>query len=203
MKRKKNPGTLVKQKVIFHLFFPVHPAAVCLSGNIKKRRQSRGKSTLKHMRQSSESHKIDFDIKNVRVRLLIIHKKQFSFIPFRVPATNVECFVLCFYSLCFFGVEGSGQIEINLLLFPSNRLTSEIVLVDLSKTWDGGRGKRKWAKNLSGLNVMLLLCGLWCGIKWTYGWKGTVGVRLRSIIGHELGLEFRLFCGNLKIEGVG
>jgi hypothetical protein len=92
------------------------------------------------MRQSSESHKIDFDIKNVRVRLLIIHKEQFSFIPFSCA---------CFECRVFFGVEGSGQIEINLLLFPSNRLTSEIVLVDLSKTRTGG-GERE-RRNRAGL----------------------------------------------------
>jgi hypothetical protein len=35
----------------------------------------------------------------------------------------------------------SGQIEINLLLFPSNHLTSEIVLVDLGE----GMGESEWA----------------------------------------------------------
>jgi hypothetical protein len=56
-----------------------------------------------------------------------------------VPVSNVEC-ILCAGRER--EREGSGQIEINLLLFPSNRLTSEIVLVDLSKTWKGR--EREW-----------------------------------------------------------
>jgi hypothetical protein len=141
MKRKKNPGTLVKQKVIFHLFFAVFtPLLFACPETVKKEATKQRKSTSKHMRQSSESHKIDFDTKNVRVRLLIIHKEQFSFVPFSCACS--ECRV-------FFGVEGSGQIEINLLLFPSNRLTSEIVLVDLSKTRAGGRERER--RNRAGL----------------------------------------------------
>ena len=49
------------------------------------------------MRQSSGSHKIDFDIKNVRVRLLIIHKEQF------------HVFFSCVENVEYFRVYGEGE----------------------------------------------------------------------------------------------
>lgn len=76
-----------------------------------------------------EAHKIDFDIRNVRVRLLIIHENYF------LCSRSSRVAERCPWS--------EGQIEINLLLFPSNHLPLEIVLLDLgSNAAEGTDNKR-------------------------------------------------------------
>lgn len=150
MKRKKTSGTLVKQKVIFHLFFSFHPAAIRLSGNVEKKRRQRRRGSKKCPEAHAAIERVsqDWFWYQKRASASVDYTQRTVFIIF--------CFV-CWECRVFSCIrwgrkkeqKRSGQIEINFVLFPSNRLTSEIVLVDLSKTW--GKEKEGWRKKPRGV----------------------------------------------------